>query len=238
MKSLVISLMVLGALAGPAFAALNVDVAPNAYGSANWAPWWASTKADVAAGSFTNMRSGMFPGELKTDPYEQIVYSTMDLGKRTHFIYYMPDKTIADLAGNFQIKLSIDWGGYAYALDWNTSGWLDDGAEVGWATPSTWEAYNNGTIGSFGIGWWATDNEALPNTTGGSIYDETNQADVDAFRAMLLEAPNTWIKGDIRFRDSGESAWQYDSLTLNVVPEPVTLALLGLGGLMLRRRIA
>ncbi len=73
---------------------LVADTAPNAYGSPNWGPWWTQAKADVAAGTFINMRSGAHPGTTYFEPQEEIVYSTMDLGKRLHWIYWVPGKTI------------------------------------------------------------------------------------------------------------------------------------------------
>ena len=48
-----------GVLADPS---LYVDSAPNVYGSPDWAPWWDAAKADVAAGTFTNLRTGTYPG--------------------------------------------------------------------------------------------------------------------------------------------------------------------------------
>ena len=82
---------VLSCISGTVHAvSLYVDSAPNVYGSPNWAPWWTDTKDDVAAGTFTNMRTGTFPGSTMADPYDEIVYSTMDLGKRLHWIYWLP----------------------------------------------------------------------------------------------------------------------------------------------------
>jgi len=36
-----------------------------------------------------------------------IVYSTMDLGQRLHWIYWLPGETIASLDGRFEVKWTI-----------------------------------------------------------------------------------------------------------------------------------
>lgn len=202
---------------------LVVDSAPNVYGSPAWAPWWTQTKADVVAGTFTDMRTGTLPGTHSMDPYDEIVYSTGDLGKRLHWIYWLPGVTKTDLAGRFEVKWVIDWGGD----DWTYSGgnWAVDGAEVGWSQPSSWEDYSGGVIGSVGFAWWATDDEALPFSTGGSIYDEVDQADIDALRQEVFQN-QTFARGMIRYRDTGGD-WQNKDLQLNMVPEPSSLFLVG-----------
>jgi hypothetical protein len=141
----------------------------------------------------------------------------------------------AQLTGNFELKLQIDWDGYPYALDWNTGGWLDDGANVGWSTPKSWEDFNGGVIGSFGLGWWAADNDASPQSTNSNAYDETDMADVQSWVDML-HAAQTYTAGQIRYRASANDAWTYESLSLVNVPEPATMCLLGLGGLLLTRQ--
>jgi len=220
----------------PALADLSlfVDSAPNVYGSPNWAPWWASTKADVIGGSFTNMRTGTYPGTTTMDPYDEIVYSTGDLGKRTHWIYALPGESVASLDGRFEVKFSIDWGGTEYTWDWNTNSWVPDAPEAGWAQPGSWEDYsdggNSGVIGSFGFAWWAGDNEAAPFDTGGSPYDETDQADVDALRDDVL-AYQTHTLGQVRIRDSALDPWNISTLNVDVIPAP-DAALLAVVGLL------
>lgn len=200
---------------------LNVDSAPNRYGSSAWAPWWDQTKADVAAGTFTDMRTGTFPGTHYIDPKDEIVYSTMDLGKRLHWIYWLPSQNTADLGNNFQVKWVIDWDGEDWTLD-SYGDWAQDAPEVGWATPSSWENYSGGVIGSFGFAWWSTDNDAPPFSTDTSDYNEVNQADIDALRNEVL-LYQTHATGYIRYRESGSAPWQYADLRVEVVPEPGTL---------------
>jgi hypothetical protein len=218
---------------------LYVDSAPNVYGSPDWASWWDQTKTDVVAGSFTNLRTGTYPGTSLIDPYDEIVYSTGDLGKRIHWIYWIPDETTTSLDGLFEVKWVVDWEGDAWTYE--GGGWAADGPEVGWSQPTSWENYDDGTntgvIGSLGFAWWATDDDAPPYDTGGSLYDETNQADIDALRDLVLLS-QTYAIGMIRWKTNAESDWQYAELELTVVPLPgaVLLGILGLGAVGIKLR--
>ena len=66
---------------------MNVDSAPNVYGSIDWAPWWNAARQALYDGVFENMASGTYPGTLSIDPIDEIVYSTGDYGRRIHFVY-------------------------------------------------------------------------------------------------------------------------------------------------------
>lgn len=232
--------MGLGAFQAGADVTLNVDSAPNVYGSPNWAPWWAAAKTDVTNGSFTNMRNGMHPGTNYFDPLDEIVYSTGDLGKRMHFIYAIDGETTASLDGNFQVKMSFDWDGVDYTYDWNAGGALvEDAPETGWVQPGSWENHSEGSfdgvIGSFGHAWWATDNEAPIYDTGGSIYDEVDEADIAALRESVFLS-QTFLLGQYRIKD-GLGNWNYGDINMLVIPLPTTvgLGILGLGAVALRR---
>jgi len=217
--------VLLFAVAGTAQAisvSLYADTAPNVYGSPNWASWWSNTQADVADGNgFVNMHSSTLnPGTLLLDPYDFIVYSTGDLGRRLHFIYWVPGETVSSLTAiGFQTNMAYDWEG---APD-----------SYGWAAPSAanWGDYDSngdsiidGVVGTFGDALWATDDDALPHDTDGDPSNETNQADIDAMWAIVL-ASQTYETGMVRYLDQG--SYQEVDLTLDVVPEPISMVMLG-----------
>lgn len=224
------------AFAGTITPTLVADTAPNVYGSPNYGPWWTQAKADVAAGTFVNMRSGMHPGTTYFEPEEEIVYSTMDLGKRLHWIYWIPGKAIDDLkACNFQVNWMVDWEGVEYVYDWSdyklVKAILSGGIPTnGWVQPSSWINYDkdgdgnpDGVIGTFGFAWWARDDLAPPyDSNPPTWWDETDSADVAAM-AALVRRNQTHAIGYIRW-DCGQG-WEYRVLQLNVVPEPGTMVL-------------
>lgn len=206
------------ATAGAMTVNLNADTAPNTYGSPNFIPWRTAAFADVVAGTFVNMRNGTFPGTTTFAPQDAIVYSTGDLGKRLHWIYWIPGETVASITGNFQVKNVADWDGVAYA-----GGSVEDGPEIGWATPSSWINYTDpssgqvlGVIGTFGNAWWATG---------------TPEA-IQAQAADMYQYQTYWI-GEVRWRDTSGSSWTVQEMELQLVPEPITMAglMLGIGGL-------
>ncbi len=235
-RSVCMLVCVLGLCAGTVVAdpSFVVDSAPNTYGSADWAPWWADAKADLTAGTFINLRSAIAPtgAELKVDPYDEIVYSTGDLGRRLHWIYWVPGETPTSLAGKFEVKWVIDWGGNEWTYE--GGGWAANSATAGWSQPQKWEEYTaadgtTGVIGSLGFAWWSTDDDALPGNTGGSAYDEVDQADIDALRDSIL-ASQTFATGHYRISD-GQGGWTEQSLQVDIVPAPgaAVLGALGLG---------
>ena len=215
---------------------LYVDTGPNADGSPNWSPWWDATKADVAFVNYTNMRSGLYPGMLQADPYEEITHDTGDLGQRLYWTYYVFGETTTSLDGRFEVKWVVDWEGQQLTYNQSEDDWTTDGPDAGWYQPSDWENYEGGVIGAFSFSWSANDNDAAPLDTGGSVFDETNQADVDALRLAVM-AGQTHATGYARYMSDGE--WHVEALPVQIVPEPgagLMLAALGLVGLARRIR--
>lgn len=93
---------------------LFVDSAPNASGSPDYSAWKANAYAAAAGGTFVNMVNGINPANIGTKNFEiedEVVYSFGDLGKRLHWIYWIPNTTIAELDGRFQISLFNIWDG-------------------------------------------------------------------------------------------------------------------------------
>ena len=218
-----IATIVFATIVTSSHAAINVqlyaDTAPNAYGSPNYAPWAAQAFNDVAAGTFTDMRSGAYPGTLAFVPSDAIVYSDGDLGKRLTWIYWIPNTTVAQLtAMNFQVKDVCDWDGIAYTYDWNTGNTVVDAANVGWIMPGSWQNYNGGVIGAFGDAWWAVhgDDPNAPN-----YFSGVTQADIDALASDML-ANQTYWTGEIQYTDANGVLIQ-ENLQLNLVPEPTTM---------------
>ncbi len=232
---MVICLALWTSAAGAATVYLYADSAPNAYGSPDWAPWWSQTKADVVAGTFINMRTGTYPGHHWMDPYDEIVYSTGDLGKRLHWIYWVPGETTTSLENLFEVRWIVDWDGIEYTYDWNTFSLVEATPDNGWVEPSRWEDYSGGVIGTFGFAWWADDNLAPPFDTDGNPYNEADQADIDALRAEVFRY-QTFALGQVRIRNSETDPWQVTELNIRVVPEPGTILLLGSGLLGLAAR--
>lgn len=130
---------------------LYVDSAPNVYGSPNYTPWWTQAKDDAVSGSFVNMANSVnpaFAGSTCMELEDMVVYSFGDLGKRLHFVYWVPDATIDDLtAKNFQIAMDYEWDGVTadfYARYFGST----------WLTPGSWTEYSGGVIGTAGFAWW------------------------------------------------------------------------------------
>lgn len=210
--------------AGASTIALYVDSAPNAtYGA-----WKTASYPSVVAGTFTNMAGGTFPGTLKADPLDLIVYSTGDLGKRLAWIYWLPGQTVAGLTGHFQIRDVVDWDGEAWTYDWNTGNQVLATPDAGWTEPASWINYAGGVIGAFSDAWWATDDEALPFTTDASPYNEVNAADIAALRQQVMLHDTYW-RGEVRLLDDAGNVVQTQSLQVDVVPEPATMSLFGFG---------
>jgi hypothetical protein len=212
-------------LAAPLAASANsvdlyVDSAPNVYGSPFYAPWWTAAKAKAAGGTFVNMENGSHPGELMMTPWDETVYSFGDLGKRLHWVYWVPGATVAGLEGLFQVKWVVDWAGENWTYDWSAYDWIPDGPEAGFVQPASWSNYSGGVVGTFGFAWWG----AYGYTTDTPAARAALQDDID-----LYWENQTFARGIVRYRETVNEPWQYQSLQVSIVPEPSTLLLLAAG---------
>jgi hypothetical protein len=184
---------------------LYVDSAPNIYGSPSYPAWESTAFSTASAGTFINMANSVNPSNAGTTNFDigdVVVYSFGDLGRRLHFVYWIPDTTISALtAKNFQVSLSYDWDGLTYN-DYYGSAWI---------TPSSWKAYSGGVIGSAGFAWWGAYGINTP----------------DALAADLAD----WDKyqGNITFIARMDDGISSSITAYHSVPEAASLLLLGLG---------
>ena len=200
------------ALANSLSVQLYVDTAPNVYGSPDYAAWEVDAFSAAANGTFINMANSINPANVGTTDFEiqdEVVYSFGDLGKRLHFIYWIPGETVADLTSQFQISLINIWDGDVldFYLDYYGSTWLE---------PTKWVDYddgvNQGVIGTAGMAWWGA-------------YNTNAQEELESDIAEWIKAEEDWIftakLGNVEY-----------SITAHrdaVVPEPATMLLLGTG---------
>jgi hypothetical protein len=208
---------------------IGVDAAPNVYGSSQYAPWRTDAFAKISTSAFVNMANGVNSANIGTtnfEPTDAIVYSTGDLGKRLHFVYFIPNATKQSLAGKLEVGLSYDWDGTTY---------LDYGAQ--WVSPNfdNLVEISGGVAGTMGNAQWASDDDAPPTSTGGNGYDETDAADVAALASLMIDYQTFW-QGRVRVLDENGATVESTVLTATLVPEPTALSLVGLGGFALLRR--
>jgi hypothetical protein len=182
---------------------LFVDAAPNAYGSPDFAGWKTNAYKTAIAGTFVNMENSYNPANRSTTNFEIndcVVYSFGDLGKRLHFVYWVPNETIASLtAKNFEVSGSYLWDGVEYD-------YFD-----GWYTPTSWEEKDGGVIGTAGFAWWGA-------------YGINTQEALDAELADW-----DLYQGNFTFRAKFDGGSASITAYHPAVPEPTTMLLLGLG---------
>ncbi|HEX9022787.1 MAG TPA: PEP-CTERM sorting domain-containing protein [Geobacteraceae bacterium] len=209
--------VVLGSMGAAHAVSLYVDAAPNAYGSPDYAGWWNNAKSSVDSGSFINMQHSANSANAGTTNFEMqdaVVYSFGDLGKRLHFIYWLPGETIDSLQGRFAISMDYVWDGVTHDFyrEYYGETWLE---------PTRWENYNGGVIGTAGFAWWGA-------------YDTNTQAELDSNLAEWDPLQGNIIM-HVRLDGEISTITAYHPAP---VPEPSTAALIGagLGALLFWRR--
>ncbi len=200
------ALALLGAvLLAPAARAFTIqvyaDAAPNASGSPDYPAWWAAAKNDAVSGSFVNMAHSVDSqnaGTLMFNIRDTFVYSFGDLGKRLHFVYWIPGETVAGLTkANFQFGIDLVYDGILYT-DWAY------GAE--WVTPEHWEDYAGGVIGTGGVAFWGAYGIDTPEALEADIAAAQPYTDSFSFRARADNLdPTTLLTVTQRMPDGGST---------------------------------
>lgn len=136
---------------------LFVDAAPNAYGSPAYPAWETAAFAAAANGSFVNMASSINQCNVGTTGFEiedEVVYSFGDLGKRLHWVYWIPGETKETLADRIEVALYNTWDGELldFYLDYYGSTWLVPTRLYDYDLDS--DGTTDGVVGIAGMAWW------------------------------------------------------------------------------------
>jgi len=248
------------AVSGLASAAINVNIysaaAPNVYGSPSYSPWWGNAQGAIRSGltdqgsgtakytqlSSTGGVSADQPGYQAVvsgfDSWHGVAGGTGELGTRIHFIYDIKatageSLSLANISG--LDVLEDGWGDTNYSIfgspiSFDASTAFDPLKRIGYKADGT--MVTSGTdmsgiteiIGNFGM--------AYPVYFPDSWYGgATPQESLNRAIADMDQNLQSWT-GTLAYNGTAVDT------TVSFVPEPMTLGLLGLGGLMLRRRRA
>ena len=227
MKKLVticlVAIVVSSVNAGPV--ELYLDTAPN--GGSAYTTFRAAAEDAIFNDTFVNQANSNDAANVGTLNYaieDYTVYSFGDLGNRLHAFYYIPGETVADLDGRFQVNIEYEYDGV----------WENPYVEYGWGEwlqPGSWIDYdgdNDGTVdgvmGSIGNALW-----------GAYEYSEDTPEAQAMLASDLVDFEN--YTGNTRFLTRLDGvAYELTALHTAAIPEPATMAILGLGALFLRKR--
>jgi hypothetical protein len=221
-KLMCISIVLLAASTLSASAVqLYLDTAPNPIGS-----FRSAAEAAIYNGTFVNQANSNDPANAGTLNYsvdDYMVYSFGDKGSRLHAFYYIPGETIATLSGRFQVSIEYEYDGVWYN-PYEDYGWGE------WVTPGSWINYDgnndliiDGVMGTMGNALWG----AYGYTT------DTPEAQA-VLAAELIDAENYLGNTQFLARLDGVT-YELTALHTAAIPEPTTMMLLGLGGLLCRK---
>ncbi len=153
------------------------DAAPNAYGSPDFPAWRDAAYDGAINGTFVNMAHSVDPRNAGTTMFnirDTFVYSFGDLGRRLHFVYWIPDTTVADLqAAHFQIGIDLVWDGVTLS-DWCYG--------TDWVAPLSWIERDGGVIGTAGAAFWGAYGVNTPEALAADIAAYQPYTDAFSFR--------------------------------------------------------
>lgn len=164
------------------------DAAPNAYGSPDYAPWWAAAQDAAINGTFVNMAHSVDARNAGTTMFnirDAVTYSFGDLGRRMHFVYWIPGETVKDLlAAHFEIGIDWVWDGVTLP-DWNYG--------VEWVTPASWIERDGGVIGTAGASIWGAYGINTPEALEADIAASQPYMDAFSFRIRADNLDSTTL---------------------------------------------
>ena len=152
-------------------------------------------------------------GTTNYDVEDTAVYTFGKNGTRLNFIYWLPGKTIESLvADNFEISIDYFWDKEKYS-------YTEEAFRGKWITPTVWEEYKGGVIGTAVVSWLVKK------------------------KKYLADEMKYWgyHQGDIVFEARTDNEFSSLAARHEPVPEPMTIllfvtGLVGLAGFRLRRK--